>query len=60
MEHVLMLIQPIITYSIANTDVMNVNHGEVSLWSFRSSNSCSITDGASTVSSCRLQYLVRD
>lgn len=55
-----MLIQPIITYSIANTDVMNVNHGEVSLWSFRSSNSCSITDGASTVSSCRLQYLVRD
>lgn len=53
-----MLILPIIIYSTANTDVMNVHRGEVRLWSFRSSNSCSITDCGSTVNSCLLHFAI--
>lgn len=53
-----MLIQPIIIYSIANTDVMNVHNGELRLWSFRSSNSC-CTDWGSAVNACLPQDLVK-
>lgn len=54
-----MLVQTIIIYSVANTDVMNVHHGEVRPWSFRSSNSCSSTDLDSTANSRLLQCLIQ-
>lgn len=54
-----MLVQTIIIYSVANTDVMNVHHDEVRPRSFRSSNSCSSTDLDSTVNSCLLQRLTQ-